>query len=185
MLTSNSIKKIRKKFSSFTEEEHWLQQMLHEGWILKDYNSEDDVSEYTYRFEPSHNEEQKNRIYKIDFRSFNRKKDYLEFCEIFEDAGWSSLSNHWMSKHIFYTDDPQSHGMIFSDIESYREREKRKMKDNLLFICLSIIASAILFVLYITFERSSFMGVSLLSLAYCGKLVIDYFKHRKMYKILE
>jgi predicted molibdopterin-dependent oxidoreductase YjgC len=57
----NAEKKISKKFSSFTEEEKWLQTMLQEGWVLSRYSNEDeDGCQYVFR--PVEKEEEKRYI---------------------------------------------------------------------------------------------------------------------------
>ena len=50
MAKNNTVKKVTKQFSDFSQEEQWLQSMLNEGWILKSYDSED-MDDCQYVFE--------------------------------------------------------------------------------------------------------------------------------------
>ncbi|GIP65104.1 hypothetical protein J32TS6_36590 [Virgibacillus pantothenticus] len=175
------LKKVSKKFSAFTEEEQWLQTMVQNGWILKKYSDEGEGG-CSYIFEPI---QKKDVIYKIDFREFNRKKDYQEYKDLFEDAGWKLLSkNQSYSKHIFYTSSTNKQSDIFSDAPSYIEREKRKMSASLRDAIIYLVISCICLALRIIFERTSFYGPSGLFLIISIKYVMDYLKHRKTYKSL-
>ena len=181
---NKALKKVIKKFSDFSQEEQWLQRMLNEGWILKSYDSED-VDDCQYVFKRVQSENQKNIIYKIDFREFNQKGEFEEYKDIFEDAGWTLLSkDSWYSKHILYTTSTNPQIDIFSDQESYRERERRKMSTSLIYIILSIIMFVVLIVLYIFYKRSAFLGVGLMTLFFTIKCMVGYYRHRKVYKSL-
>ncbi|MCI1593145.1 MULTISPECIES: DUF2812 domain-containing protein [Heyndrickxia] len=183
-MKEKEIKKIYKKFTNFAKEEQWLQNMLQDGWVLKTYTSED-IEECKYIFEPIKDQKQMNRIYKIDYRVFNKKDGFQEYNSIFEDAGWTSLAkSKWYSKHIFYTELPSANQDIFSDIESYIEREKRKMSTYLMYIIISIMIFMVMIILYTLYNRSSLMGVGIFALISCLKCTLDYFKHRKVYKSL-
>lgn len=176
------VKRVNKKFSNFTDEEQWIQSMLQDGWILKSYDLEDEDGNI-YVFEPIQNNEQKNLIYKIDYREFNKKEDFLEYKSIFENSGWTVLSrNKGYSKHIFYTKLQNPNRDIFSDTESYRGREKRKMHSSLISAITSFVGFIILIILYGIFEKTAFGGVGLLFLISSLKFMVDYFRHRKTLK---
>lgn len=182
MFKNSNVKKIIKKFNNFTEEEQWLQSMLNDGWMLKSYDSED-IDDCLYVFEPVQDAEQKNLIYKIDFRSFNKKDDFQEYKSIFEDAGWTVLAkSKSYSKQIFYTDNQNANRNIFSDTESYKEREKQKMHSIFTSIIISVIFFMISIILYIIYDRAAFMGGGLVTFLSSAKFMGDYFKHRKVYK---
>ncbi|PIE95054.1 hypothetical protein CO726_13230 [Bacillus fungorum] len=184
MFKSNSRKKIKKKFNNFTEEEQWLQSMLNDGWLLISYDSEE-VGPCQYVFESLQHTDQKKLIYKIDFRNFNKKEDFQEFKNIFEDAGWTMLSkSKWYSKHICYTENQNTDIDIFSDIESYGAREKQKMSVLLCYILTCFVGCIALSFLYNIYNRSSFLAVGLLSFVTGVKVTLDYFKHKKIYKSL-
>ncbi|RVT66930.1 DUF2812 domain-containing protein [Niallia taxi] len=181
---NSAIKKVTKRFSDFSKEEEWLQSMLSEGWILKSYDSED-VDDCQYTFEHSQSENLQSIIYKIDFQNFNKKEEFDEYKEIFQDSGWTILSKtKWYSKHIFYRTSTNAQVDIFSDQESYKEREKRKMTSLLLYTGLALIGFIIFIFLWIIFEYAYF-GVSGLFLLYISiKYSIDYISHRKALKSL-
>jgi Protein of unknown function (DUF2812) len=139
-------KTIKKKFDSFTEEKHWLQSMLDEGLVLKGYEPET-MGPCQYYFDPIQYEDQKNRTYKIDYRLFRKDNDFHEYKGIFEDTRWTMLSTDKIyAKHIFHTNGPHANCAIFSDLESYKEREKRKMASarNLVIASLSFLLFSIL-----------------------------------------
>ena len=182
----NPEKKISKKFSSFTEEEQWLQTMLQEGWILIRYDI-DDEDGCQYVFRPIANKEEQKFIYKVDFRDFSNKRDFQEYKELFADAGWTVLSKSmWYSKHIFYTDSTNSQRDIFSDQSSYIEREKRKMSSSLTTAIISFFFFIVAIILFIIFDQISILGGAGTFLFILGmKALLDYFRHRKSYKALE
>lgn len=181
-MKSHTVKKISKRFTNFAEEEQWLQSMINDGWILKEYDLED-VDACQYVFEPVKHEKQKNRIYKIDYRSFDKKDDYQEYKGIFEDSGWTSLSkNKWYSKHIFYTNNQNTSINIFSDQESYKEREKRKMSDSLTFTVICGVVSIIAFIFYSIYGIPVIGFAGFMSLITSVKHVGDYLDHKKNYK---
>jgi Protein of unknown function (DUF2812) len=180
-----STKKVNAKFIHTDDEEKWLHGMLNEGWILTKYDSEE-IDECQYQFERAENEEAKNLVYKIDYRTFNWKRDYLEYKSIFEDAGWTALSkNTFYSKHIFYTERTNKNIDIFSDSESYRDREKRKMNSYLQYIFISLVIFAVSFTIYLIYDRPSFMFAGLVMIITAGKSSIDYIKQRKIYQSYE
>jgi hypothetical protein len=184
MKNDSAIKKVTKHFSDFYEEEAWLQSMLSKGWILKSYDSED-VGDCQYTFERVQSENFTNIIYKIDYRDFNKKVEFEEYKEIFEDSGWTLLSkNKWYSKHIFYTASNNAQSNIFSDQESYRDREKRKMSSLLLSATLAFIGFIILIVLNRVFDKPAFGGIGLFSLFFSIKYTVSYLKHRKILKTI-
>lgn len=183
-MKNRSVKKVYKNFSSFTEEEHWLQNMLQDGWVLKKYSVEDEDG-CKYVFEPIQNEEQKELIYKVDFREFNKEKDFEEYKDIFEDAGWTLLSrNKGYSRHVFYTEPTNAQRDIFSDTESYIERERRKMSSTLTTVILNFSFFLVSVILYIIFEKTYILGGTLFLLFGGVKYLSDYFKHRKVYNSL-
>ncbi len=184
MFKEGTTKKVSMKFTNLSEEEKWLNNMLKNGWFLKKYSSED-VEECDYEFVPIENKEQEELIYRIDYRSFNKKSDYEEYKSIFEDTGWTIVSkNKWYSKHIFYAES-KSNSDIFSDSDSFREREKRKMKSYLQYIIISIVFFIISVVLYNLYERSAYLAAGLFILFSAGKYLLDYYKMRKIYRSLE
>ncbi|MCM3031773.1 DUF2812 domain-containing protein [Niallia sp. MER 6] len=185
MRKDKNSKKISAKFINLNEEEKWLQDMLMDGWVLKKYDSEE-VEKCEYEFERMESNDQKELIYKIDYRLFNRKRDYIEYKSIFEDAGWTILSkNVFYSKHIFYSDSTNEYKEIFSDSDSYKGRDKRKMNGYLLNIVMYIVFSIILFSLYFQFDKSAFGAGGFFTIFCTIKCLIDFVKHKKIYQSLK
>lgn len=65
-------------------------------------------------------------IYKIDYRNFKSKEDFIDYCTLFEDSGWKHI---YSSKHsgnqYFKNINHNSSDDIFSDNESKAGRYKR------------------------------------------------------------
>lgn len=106
-----------KVFYNFQEEENWLADMAKNGHILKSYSA---FGIYTFA-----DEKPQNLSYKIDYKMFTKKSEYISYLALFEDAGWQHV---WGTKnsgnHYFLPKDGQSDKEIFSDIESANERYK-------------------------------------------------------------
>lgn len=183
-MNNTALQKINKKFTNFSEEEQWLQSMAGKGWILNEYDTEN-IDACRYVFEPVRYDDQKHRIYKIDFRAFDKKDDYQEYVDLFKDSGWTALSrNKGYSKHIFFIDARNGNTTIFSDQESYMEREKRKMADSLSLTAVSFVLFIASVVIYSIYGSRGFMFAGLVSLGSSVKCFLDYSRHRKSYKSL-
>ncbi|MCM3783733.1 DUF2812 domain-containing protein [Neobacillus mesonae] len=177
-------KKVYKKFTSFNEEEQWLQSMLQDGWLLKKYSIEDE-DDCRYVFEPAQEEEKQNIVFKVDFREFNRKREFEEYKDIFADTGWNLLSeNKWYSKHIFYTASTNAQQDIFSDTDSFKDREKRKMTSSLTSFIISFALFLASVPLFIIFVQGAIFGAGFMLFIAGVKNLFDYYKHRKAYKSL-
>lgn len=183
MLKNDSVKRVHKNFTNFKEEEDWLQFMLLDGWVLAKYKDEFEDGTY-YTFNLHSNEKQSNLIYKVDFRDFNRKKDFLEYKEIFEDSGWNILSKKGNSKHIFFTKSQNPNISIFSDADSYKEREKRAIRSSLTSGGIAFIFLVISIYLYSIYEKSAFLAGGAFTIITGIKYIIRYFRHRKILKSL-
>jgi hypothetical protein len=184
MFYPSAAKTITKKFNSFTEEEQWLQHMLDEGWILKGYGSHK-LDSIPYYFDPIQYEDQKHRTYKIDYRVFRKENDFHEYKGIFEETGWTLLSiDKTYAKHIFYTNRPDANCTIFSDIESYKDREKRKMASarNIAIASFSFFVTFLLANIIYDWDIMIAPTVNLLFIGLPAAIV--YYKHRKIYKSL-
>ncbi|MEW4282381.1 DUF2812 domain-containing protein [Priestia koreensis] len=180
MTQKKSVKKVYQTFVDFKEEEKWLQEMLEDGWMLASYDSED-LEACQYVFHPVHTEEENQRIYKIDYRTFGKKEQFEEYKELFEDAKWTLLSkSKWYSKHIFYTEQSNPNREIFSDQQSYEERNKRKQQSYMMSILALCICIAVTIVLYAIYQRTAFLGASLVMIVTSIKLVRDYVKTRAL-----
>lgn len=119
------------------------------------------------------NESQKQTVFKIDFREFDQQEEYNEYIDRFSESGWDSLSKKENGKHIFFTTSENANKHIFSDADSFREREKRMIHFG--FLILSIL-------IYIRFEQEFFIGAGLFSSFAMIKSIISYIGHKKALK---
>lgn len=106
-----------KVFYNFQEEEKWLSDMAKNGHILKSYST---FGIYTFA------EDKPQALnYKIDYKTFTQKSDYISYLTLFEDAGWQHV---WGTKnsgsHYFLPKNGQADAEIFSDAESSNKRYK-------------------------------------------------------------
>ncbi|KAF1296207.1 hypothetical protein BAU15_10500 [Enterococcus sp. JM4C] len=124
-------------FIDIEKEEKYLERMAESGWGLVNYNSLG-----FYRFEKIVPEK---RNYRIDYRLFANKKDYLNYLTLFEDSGWQAVSsNHGSSHHFFLPISSENQEMdIFSDADSSKERYKRYFALSAFFMALMIICLGI------------------------------------------
>lgn len=110
------MKKI-KVFYNFEEEENWLADMARKGHILKSYSV---FGIYTFT-----EEKPQNLNYKVDYKTFTQKSDYISYLALFEDAGWNHV---WGTKNsgnqYFLPKNVQADTEIFSDAESANKRYK-------------------------------------------------------------
>lgn len=181
MFDNESIEKVQKHFMNFKKEEEWLQKKLNAGWLLLRYIG--DVDEATiYTFKSIDDESQKKIVYKVDFREFDKKEEYEDYIEMFSESGWHSLAKKDDGKHIFYTNSKYARKQIFSEVESFREREERKIQSsfkngmiNFGFVILSIF-------LYIQFDNVFFIGAGLYAAFAMCKSIVAYISHKKELK---
>lgn len=114
----SAVKKQFRFFVNFEKEEAWLNQMSHNGWHLRS------VSLFNvYSFEKG---EPQNRNYRVDCRTFNKKKDLEDYISLFTDCGWVSIdAKMYQYNYYFYTQDPLCSQDIFSDKASKAQRYLR------------------------------------------------------------
>jgi len=181
--TQKLTKKATKKFTNFKAEEQWLESMFREGWALSGYGSEE-WDDHTYRFEAANPEEAHSRKYRIDYRLLKRKEDFEDYRSLFEDAGWQNLAKSARyAKHIFWTDREDAASDIFSEDDSYKQREKRKMKACLTNVASCFIGFLICTALYVWFKYPGVMYAGT-AIGLIGGLkgLFDYSKHRRIYR---
>lgn len=106
-----------KVFYNFREEEKWLSDMAKNGHILKSYSA---FGIYTFA-----DDNPQLLKYKVDYKVFHKKSDYISYLTLFEDAGWHHV---WGTKnsgsHYFVPKNGQADTEIFSDAESANKRYK-------------------------------------------------------------
>src|SRR5699024_2055771 len=95
-------------FVDFDKEENWLEQMARNGYHLKS-------TAFGYRFESGSPED---ATIKIDYRTFERKTDFVDYCAMFEDSGWKHLAGTKNSGHQYFQ---RKHEAAGEDIFSYDE----------------------------------------------------------------
>jgi hypothetical protein len=74
-----------KFFLDFEKEEKWLEEMAWKGYQLKS-------NAFSYKFRIAKLE---YATIKIDHRIFNRRKDFINYCTLFEDSGWKHIAGKW------------------------------------------------------------------------------------------
>ena len=74
--------RIYKIFTDYAKEEKWLNEMANEGYEVVSTGC-------GYKFK---NITPEDAVYKIDFRTFKSKNDFLDYCTMFEDCGWKHIS---------------------------------------------------------------------------------------------
>ena len=104
-------------FLSIEKEESWLEEMSRQGWHLIK------TPGVTYTFEKGEPEE---RVYKIDFRFFNKQDELDEYTSMFEDSGWQPIDPRKSRNNFyFYTQKTHANKDIFSDEASKAQRNFR------------------------------------------------------------
>lgn len=105
-----------KLFLNFDEEEKWLNRMAKEGYELENVL-------FTYKFRRT---EPQDAVIKIDCRQFRSKRDFIDYCALFEDSGWKHMAgNQYSSVQYFKRTERSSNEDIFSDKSSKAARYKR------------------------------------------------------------
>ncbi|KUG05325.1 hypothetical protein ASZ90_017210 [hydrocarbon metagenome] len=106
-----------KVFIDFEKEEKWLNEMGLQGYELVSCKN----AFYRFRaIQPG------NDIIKIDYRTFRKREDFVDYCTIFQDSGWKHVAGSFYSGTQYFkktgdraTDD------IFSDTISKAGRYNR------------------------------------------------------------
>lgn len=107
-----------KNFIDLDKEEAWLSDMSAEGWFL---NNRDSFGGYSF-FQS--NPQRYN--YKIDYREFTHKDDYLDYLMMFQDDGWMHVAgNRWTGSQYFVSTDGDASRELFSDKASKAARYRR------------------------------------------------------------
>lgn len=108
-----------KFFLNFEKEEKWLNEMARKGYQLEN-------ATFGYTFRKS---EPEDTIIKIDYRKFRNKKDFIDYCTLFEDSGWKHISGTYYSgTQYFKKQRKDSNDDIFSDQYSKAGKYQRLSK---------------------------------------------------------
>ncbi len=115
-----------KFFINYDKEEKWLKEMAKQGYQLEHKS-------FSYKFRSTKTED---AMIKIDYRTFKKQEDFIDYCTLFEDSGWQHIvGNKNSGTQYFKKIDGDSDADIFSDKISKAGKYKRLSK---MFIDLSI-----------------------------------------------
>lgn len=105
-----------KMFINIEKEEKWLNEMLQSGCLLK-------KTFINYTFEKTTETDQ---VIRLDFRTFKKEKDFVDYKLMFEDSGWMHITGSKGSgtQYFLKTDKAES-DEIFSDNDSKVQLLKR------------------------------------------------------------
>ena len=107
---------IFKIFINYTKEEKWLNEMCKKGYEVTN-------ASFGYTFK---NINPEDIPYRIDYRTFMTKQDFIDYCTMFEDSGWKHiLGSKSSGKQYFKKVSENSEDDIFSDNISKADRYKR------------------------------------------------------------
>ena len=103
-------------FIDFEKEEQWLENKASQGYHLQN-------TFLGYQFQRGKPE---TATIKTDFRKFKSKEDFIDYCTLFEDSGWTHLAGTKSSGiQYFKKVDDMAGDDIFSDNHSKASRYKR------------------------------------------------------------
>lgn len=105
-----------KYFIDYDKEEKWLKEMAKKGYQLED-------RAFGYKFRLTKPE---NVSIKIDYRTFKKEEDFIEYSTLFEDSGWNHVAgNKRLGAQYFKKVNGNSDDDIFSDNISKAGKYKR------------------------------------------------------------
>jgi len=105
-----------KCFIDYDKEEKWLHEMANKGYELERVC-------LGYKF---YYTKPKNVTIRIDYRTFKKKEDFIDYCNLFGDCGWKHIAGSKNSgAQYFKKIDENSQGDIFSDAISKAGKYKR------------------------------------------------------------
>jgi hypothetical protein len=108
-----------RKFKFFIDcdkEEKWLNEMAKRGYELENVF-------FGYKFRSVKPE---NSTIRIDYRTFKKKGEFIDYCILFEDSGWKHIAGSKYSEaQYFKRIDMNNEEDIFSDVISKAGKYKR------------------------------------------------------------
>ena len=126
-----------KLFIDYDKEEKWLNEMAKKGYELENVS-------FGYKFRSIKPE---TVTFRIDYRTFKKKEDFIDYCILFKDSGWEHIVGSKQSGlQYFKRINETSEGDIFSDAISKAGKYKR-LSDMLIVLvapCL-VISAALIF----------------------------------------
>lgn len=137
-----------KAFADFSEEEQYLNDMANKGYIFKKYS--------LFGFYHFFNGEKQDLKYRVDYRTFKKKRDFEDYKVMFEDFGWEHIFGTKNSrKQYFLPKNKSPNQEIFSNEESATSRYKRFYEICSVNLVVAFIYFSAIFVSY-DFKLSSF-----------------------------
>jgi len=105
-----------KLFTDIDKEETWLTEMAQKGYELESVS-------FGHKFRSINPEA---TTYRIDYRTFKKKGDFIDYCLLFEDTGWKHIvgTKHSYAQY-FKKIDENAQDDIFSDAVSKAGKYKR------------------------------------------------------------
>lgn len=108
-----------KFFIDFNKEEKWLEDMAKKGYEL-----EGKSLGYNFRYA-----EPEDAVIRIDYRTFKKQENFIDYCTLFEDSGWKHIAGSKSSgTQYFKKIKEDSEDDIFSDSISKAGKYKRLSK---------------------------------------------------------
>jgi hypothetical protein len=105
-----------KFFINIEKEEIWLNEMARKGYAFVQKS-------IGYKFQTAQAD---NTVIRIDYRTFKRRGDFEDYCELFNDCGWKHISGSSSSGAQYFKKTEQASSEdIFSDVDSKANRYKR------------------------------------------------------------
>ncbi len=104
-------------FMNYDKEEKWLNDMAKKGYGLKNADC------FGYEF---YSTKPENATIRIDYRNFNSKKTFVDYCMLFQDSGWQHIvGSKFSGTQYFKKTDENGEDDIFSDVISKAGKYKR------------------------------------------------------------
>lgn len=114
-----------KFFIDYNKEEQWLREMAQKGYQLNKVS-------FGYQFRES---EPSDEIFRIDYRTFKKNVDFVDYCLMFEDSGWKHISGtKYSGAQYFQRIREDVSDDIFSDLSSKAGRYRRLSEASLTFV---------------------------------------------------
>lgn len=113
-----------KIFINIDKEEAWINAIIAQGYRLKHVSS---LGQYVFEELPSAtNAEQHLPLVRMDFRTFSKREDFMDYLTLFEDYGWHHVAGKKSEgNQYFERTRPDCQEEIFSDSPSKAARYRR------------------------------------------------------------
>lgn len=111
------LKKLR-IFFDIEKEEKWLNEQLAKGFRCTKISS---LGVYTFE------ETDKKHVMRLDYRDRMKKEKHLEYTDMYEDFGWSSIDGSKLVGIRYWQKEADGHDELFSDRESLAKYYQRLM----------------------------------------------------------